>query len=75
MMNMNWIGVDTSSFQRILPLIPDSIIKVAESGISDVADVRMARRAGADAILVGESLVRSADPGSTIQNFIAGADT
>lgn len=73
--NLKSLEVDTSSFQRILPLIPDSIIKVAESGISDVADVRMARRAGADAILVGESLVRSADPGSTIQNFIAGADT
>lgn len=73
--NLKTLDVDTSSFDRLLPLIPGSIIKVAESGISNLDDIRRARKAGADAVLVGEALVRSPDPGNTIRSFLEGADT
>lgn len=73
--NLKTLEVDTSSFSRLLPLIPDSIIKVAESGIANVGDVRTASRAGADAVLVGEALVRSKDPGLTVREFLGSADS
>jgi indole-3-glycerol phosphate synthase len=73
--NLKTLDVDTSSFDRLLPLIPGSIIKVAESGISTLDDARRARKAGADALLVGEALVRSPDPGNTIKSFLESADT
>ncbi|MBM3721223.1 MAG: indole-3-glycerol-phosphate synthase TrpC, partial [Actinobacteria bacterium] len=73
--NLRTLEVDTSSFDRLLPLIPGSIIKVAESGISTLDDARRARKAGADALLVGEALVRSPDPGNTIKSFLESADT
>jgi indole-3-glycerol phosphate synthase len=73
--NLKTLDVDNSSFGRLLPLIPDSIIKVAESGISNLDDIRKARKAGADAVLVGEALVRSPDPGNTIRSFLESADT
>ena len=73
--NLKTLDVDSSSFDRLLPLIPGSIIKVAESGISNLDDIRRARKAGADAVLVGEALVRSPDPGNTIRSFLESADT
>jgi indole-3-glycerol phosphate synthase len=42
--------------------IPDSIIKVAESGISTPAIARKYYQAGFDAVLIGESLVTSSQP-------------
>jgi indole-3-glycerol phosphate synthase len=45
-----------------LPGIPTELIRVAESGISQRSDVEFAKRFGANAILVGEALVRAGDP-------------
>jgi indole-3-glycerol phosphate synthase len=73
--NLKTLDVDTSTFDRLLPQIPDSIIKVAESGINSPAEIKSARNAGADAVLVGEALVRSADPGNTIKSFLASANS
>ena len=43
-------------------VIPDGVVKVAESGVRDADDARALRDAGYDAILVGETLVTAADP-------------
>jgi len=43
------------------------VLVVAESGIHSAADARRMREAGADAILVGELLMRSPDPGAEIR--------
>ena len=67
--NLKTLEVDTSSFDRLIPLIPENVIKVAESGISSVEDILMARKAGAGAVLVGEALVKSRDPGQTLREF------
>ena len=45
-------------------------IIVAESGIRTRADVERVARAGADAILVGESLMRSGDIGAKIKELL-----
>src|SRR4029079_2540 len=60
--------VDLSTVERLLPLVPadaNGPIKVAESGIRTIAAVRRVRLAGADAVLVGEALVRDGDPAAT----------
>ena len=49
---------------------PDAVI-VAESGIAGADGVRRARDAGADAVLVGEHLSRSADPGRALERLVA----
>ena len=52
-------------------LIPPGRLAVAESGIRTPADTKRLRRLGYDAALVGESLVRSPDPASTVRSLLA----
>lgn len=58
--------VDLAAFARLRGLLPTGAIAVAESGISTPDDVRAVVAAGADAVLVGEELVRSADPAAAV---------
>lgn len=60
--NLNTFIVDTDLSLRLVEKIPDSIIKVAESGITTPAIAREYYQAGFDAVLIGEALVRSPDP-------------
>jgi indole-3-glycerol phosphate synthase len=55
--------------------IPASVVRVAESGIATADDMTRLRTAGFDAFLVGESLMRQADPGAALANLLAGAET
>ncbi len=63
--------VDTGLTARIRPLLPASLVLVAESGIQDAAGMRAMREAGADAVLVGEALMRAADPVSKLRELTA----
>jgi indole-3-glycerol phosphate synthase len=60
--NLKTLDVDAQAFAELLPQIPNSIARVAESGISTRSDVEFAHEHGATAILVGEALVRSGNP-------------
>ena len=60
--NLKTLDVDAQAFAQLIPQIPRSIARVAESGISTRADVEFAQEHGATAILVGEALVRSGNP-------------
>jgi indole-3-glycerol phosphate synthase len=53
--------VDITTFARLAPLAPEGATLVAESGLFTPQDVATVARAGADALLVGESLMRQAD--------------
>jgi indole-3-glycerol phosphate synthase len=53
--------------------IPPTVVRVAESGISNPADLARLRAAGFDAFLIGESLMRQADPGTALMNLLIGA--
>jgi indole-3-glycerol phosphate synthase len=55
-------GEDLSLGERIAKRIPEAVAAVAESAIRSVDDARRMAGAGFDAVLVGEALVRSADP-------------
>lgn len=55
---------DIAVSERLASRIPPDVVMVAESGISTAADVDRLGAAGVDAVLVGESLMRSGDPGA-----------
>jgi indole-3-glycerol phosphate synthase len=59
--------VDLGLTERLRKLIPNQVVLVAESGIHSVDDARRMREAGADAILVGEILMRSPDPSASLR--------
>lgn len=65
--NLKTLAVNQEVFASLIPQIPHHIIRVAESGISTRADVESAERSGANAILVGEALVRGGDPALTMR--------
>lgn len=52
--------------ERLLPRIPDALTVISESGIRDRHDVQRLAALGIDGILVGEHLMREADPGAAI---------
>ncbi|PIE17954.1 MAG: indole-3-glycerol phosphate synthase [Proteobacteria bacterium] len=58
--------VDLSTCERLRPLIGDSAVPVAESGIATRADVRRLQAGGFDAFLVGGSLMGAEDPGAAL---------
>jgi indole-3-glycerol phosphate synthase len=63
--------IDPATSERLLPLIPPSVIAIAESGMSSRADIERVARLGADAVLVGSSLSASSDPRQLVEQFAA----
>lgn len=64
--------VEQSTLFRIGPKIPDSALKVAESGIESGEDVARLRAAGYQAFLIGESLMRAERPGEALKKLVVG---
>ena len=62
--------VDHERAQRMARLIPDTAVRVAESGVRGGDDARTLAAAGYDAVLVGETLVTSGDPVAAIADLI-----
>ncbi len=58
---------------ELVERIPASVVRVAESGIGKPEDMTRLRAAGFDAFLIGESLMRQADPGAALAALLAGA--
>jgi indole-3-glycerol phosphate synthase len=69
--NLHTLEVDRTVFARVAPLIPDGIVRVAESGVRGPHDVLEFARAGAHAVLVGESLVVGKNPRSAVADLVA----
>ena len=68
--NLKTLEVNPAAFAELIPRIPNEVIRVAESGISRRADVEFAQSQGADAILVGEALVTSADANLAMRSLL-----
>lgn len=72
--NLKTLEVDRGTFARVANRIPESCVKVAESGVRDAHDLIAYAEAGADAVLVGESLVKDKDPRMAVHDLVtAGA--
>jgi indole-3-glycerol phosphate synthase len=67
--DLTTFAVDTDRAVRVAAAIPSGVVKVAESGIRSPADAARLAAAGYDAILVGEHLVTSGDPGAALQEL------
>jgi indole-3-glycerol phosphate synthase len=67
--DLRTFNVDLGLTERLRKLIPPDVVVVAESGIHDAADARRVYEAGADAILVGESLMRAREPAMQIREL------
>lgn len=72
--DLRTLEVHREQFARVAPSIPDHIAKVAESGVRGPEDLLHYAKAGADAVLVGESLVTGRDPQEAVHQLVtAGA--
>jgi len=58
---------------ELAAMLPESAVKVAESGIHTAADMKRLREAGYEAFLIGESLMRKDDPGMALRELLAAA--
>ncbi len=59
--NLKDFSVDTDNSRRLRRLIPKDVVFVSESGVKTPEDVQLLREVGADAVLIGETLMRAAD--------------
>jgi len=69
--NLKTLEVDRSTFARVAPTIPTNLVRVAESGVRGPHDVIEFARAGADVVLVGETLVTGRDPRASVADLVA----
>jgi indole-3-glycerol phosphate synthase len=69
--DLRTFAVDLALTERLRKLIPPSVVVVAESGIHTPDDARRVYEAGANAILVGEALMRADDPAQRIRELTA----
>jgi indole-3-glycerol phosphate synthase len=65
--------VDLETTEHLVPLVPSQCTIVSESGIQSGADVQRVLQAGADAVLVGESLMRASDPKKLLHDLLEAA--
>ena len=72
--NLKTLEINPESFAALAPLVPASIPLIAESGISNSAEVGALSARGASGILVGEALVKDGNPAATIEEFLNRAE-
>ena len=59
--NLKDFTVDTENSRKLRNMIPKEVLFVSESGVKTPEDVQKLREIGADAVLIGETLMRAAD--------------
>ena len=69
--NLKTFEVDMATTERLAEEVPDDVILVSESGIKSPADAMRALEAGANAVLIGEALMRAHDPSREIEEYLA----
>lgn len=67
--NLKTFKVDINTSKELLPFIPDSVIKIVESGIKDEKDLISFERLNVNAFLIGEALVTASNPGEKLKRF------
>jgi indole-3-glycerol phosphate synthase len=69
--NLKTLEVDRDTFARLAPRIPESVVRVAESGVRGARDVFEYAKQGAHVVLVGETLVTGDDPRAAVADLVA----
>ena len=70
--NLKTLEVDRDTFARLAPRIPDSVVRVAESGVRGPHDVFEYAKQGAHVVLVAETLVKGNDPRAALESLPRG---
>ena len=73
--NLKDFSVDTDNAKRLRELVPRDVLFVSESGVKNSDDVKKIRALGADAVLIGETLMRAVDKKSKLAELKADYDT
>jgi len=68
--DLKTLEVDRGLFCRLAPLIPDGVVKIAESGVRGPHDLLAYAACGADAVLVGEGVVTGGDPRAAVAELV-----
>jgi indole-3-glycerol phosphate synthase len=68
--NLGTFITDVQNSYRLAELLPRDAVKVSESGISNPKTVRELRNAGFKGFLIGETFMKTEDPGKALKNFI-----
>jgi indole-3-glycerol phosphate synthase len=68
--DLRTLEIDRTLFARLAPWVPEGVVKVAESGVRGPHDLLAYAAAGADAVLVGEGLVRARDPRGAVAELV-----
>ncbi len=68
--NLKTLEVNLDVSERLRKMIPHDVTVLAESGVSDEADIRRLLEAGIDGFLIGTTLMKSPDPGKTLHSLV-----
>ena len=68
--NLGSFVTDVENSFRLAELLPKDAVKVSESGISSPQTIRELREAGFRGFLIGETFMKTPDPGQTLKQFI-----
>ena len=70
--NLHTFKVDLNTSLELVGQMPESVVKVAESGIETREDIERLQSAGFNAFLIGESLMRAERPGDALRSLTGG---
>lgn len=71
--DLTTLATDLGTFARLRARVPSGVVTVAESGVRDAADVARLVGEGADAVLVGEALLRHPEPAALVAEMVGAA--
>jgi len=69
--DLRTFAVDLATTERLLPAVPPGVVVVCESGIESAAQIDSFEKLGVRAFLVGETLMRAADPGAKLRELLS----
>lgn len=69
--NLHTFHVSLTTTESLVPYLPSGVLVVSESGIDTTDDIARLERAGVHCFLIGEALMRAADPGARLSALLA----
>lgn len=70
--DLTTFATDPMLSMKVAEMLPEDVVKVAESGLTSMKEVARLREAGFRGFLIGETFMKSPNPGETLKNFING---
>jgi indole-3-glycerol phosphate synthase len=73
--NLETFEVSLQNSIDLFPKLPNSVVKVAESGIKTPEDVALLKSVGYNGFLIGEQFMKTPNPSNACRTFIEGIHT